>query len=93
MYFVRLPSTMQDYQLLAIVKTLNQWYNDTDQDISEWASEFELIFRMLAVENALVLNPKYLALDEVMNEFLAHLSPEGRVEYTLARAKLAHNTN
>ena len=87
--FVKFSLPASDGDFVAIMKALNRWYSDTDQDSDDWAKEFELIFRMFAVENALVLNPKYLALDEVREELMSYLPPSLHKEYAQALELLA----
>ena len=53
-----------------IIATLDEWYGNTEQETTEWALEFEIWVRFLLADGSIILNPKYLALDEVKDEFL-----------------------
>ena len=50
-------------QKAMILKTLDVLYGDTDQDTTEWAMEYELWARMLLLNDALLINPKYLYME------------------------------
>ena len=53
-------------QTLEMFDTL---YGDTDQDTEEWALEYQILTRMLVKHHAILVNPKYLALQETTEEF------------------------
>lgn len=57
-----------------IIASLDEWYGNTEQETTEWALEFEIWVRFLLTDGSIILNPKHLALDEVMDEFLELLS-------------------
>lgn len=68
LYFIFLPSLTAE-QRFQLIKLFEGWYGDTDQDVSIWATEFELIVRMLCYETcALVINPMFLEMDKKMYE-------------------------
>ena len=50
-------------QKAMILKTLDVLYGDTDQDTTEWAMEYELWARMLLLNDALLINPKHLYME------------------------------
>ena len=57
---------------------LNQWYSDTDQDVEGFVEEFYW-FVIGIMDDMILLNPRYLLLEEVMEQFLL-LMPETDVD-------------
>lgn len=74
LYFMRIKlSTEERMQLL---RQFDVWYGNTEQETEQYALEYAVIARML-LDNAIILNPKYLALDEILDELLT-LIPDSR---------------
>ena len=68
--FLRLDLT--DRQVMALLRQLDVLYGCTDQDIEVWACEFQVITRMLLFQQALVLNPQYLLLEDELDCLLGN---------------------
>lgn len=58
---------LNDRQIMALLRQLDVLYGCTDQDIEEWACEFQIATRMLLFQKALVLNPQYLELSNELD--------------------------
>lgn len=67
LYF--LEQRMTESQKLDLIYQFDEWYGNTDQDTTVWALEFQIIVRML-LQGYLVINPYYLALEEVLTDIL-----------------------
>lgn len=73
LYFIELPEVSAE-QRFALIKQFEEWYGDTDQDVSYWALEFELLTRMLCYDTAaLIINPKFLELDDNMYQIIGNI--------------------
>lgn len=59
--FIPLPE-IYDSQKIALISQYEEWYGNTNQSTTDWALEFEVFVRML-LDNHLIVNPKYLELD------------------------------
>lgn len=75
--FVELKN-LRNVEIVELLQKFDILYGDTDQDTSEWALEFQLLTRMLVQGHAILINPKYLELSEVVGEFRPIL---GKVNY------------
>lgn len=67
LYFLEQPMT--EKQKLDLIYQFDEWYGNTDQETTVWALEFQIIVRML-LQGYLVINPYYLALEEVLTDIL-----------------------
>ena len=67
LYFLEQPMT--EKQKLDLIQKFDEWYGNTDQETTVWALEFQIIVRML-LQGYLVINPYYLALEEVLTDIL-----------------------
>lgn len=77
LFFIPLPSLTVE-QHFQLIKLFEGWYGDTDQDVSTWAVEFELIVRMLCYETcALVINPMYLEMNDDMYQTIIDIVYQG----------------
>lgn len=84
--FVALYDAMPNFSLtVLLLREFDQWYGDTDQDVKTWAVEYQLLARMLLNHGALILNPRYLALDEVLPAVLDILNPHQKELYLMSR--------
>ena len=79
--FVKLPVI----PLQNVLTWFDTMYGNTDQDIAAWSVEFQILTRMLLCENALILNPQHLEIDEVLPELTAILGPVASTVYLKAR--------
>ena len=74
LYFMDMELT--DAEQVRMICQLNQWYSDTDQDVEGFVEEFYW-FVIGIMDDMILLNPRYLLLEEVMEQFLL-LMPETR---------------
>ena len=74
LYFMDMELT--DEEQVRMICQLNQWYSDTDQDVEGFVEEFYW-FVIGIMDDMILLNPRYLLLEEVMEQFLL-LMPETR---------------
>ena len=68
------PLTME--QRYKLIKLFDSWYGNTDQRVSEWALEFQLLTRMLIDSNtkgALLINPKFLAYEDDLYDAIRNI--------------------
>ena len=79
--FVKLPAI----PLQSVLTWFDTMYGNTDQDIKDWSVEFQILTRMLLCENALIINPQHLQIDEVLPELTAILGPVASAVYLKAR--------
>lgn len=56
-----------------LISKFEEWYWDTDQDIETYALEFVFVVKKL-LSGMLVINPKFLRLDDVLEELKSNLS-------------------
>lgn len=75
LYFMDMELT--DAEQMGMIYQLNQWYSDTDQDVEEFVEEFYW-FVIGILDNMILLNPRYLFLEEVMEQFLLLMPETGR---------------
>ena len=66
--FVELHN-LRDKEIVEVLNKFDTLYGDTEQDTEEWAVEYQLLTRMLVKHHAIMVNPKYLVLQEVIEEF------------------------
>ena len=70
-----------------ILKFVDEMYGNTDQDVSTWAVEYQLLTRMLIHHGYLLINPKHLKLSEVMWNICSKLyTPENKGIFRAAQA-------
>lgn len=81
--FTSLPG-LTEVQAINLLVQFDEWYGNTDQDTNVWALEYQVFTRMLVHNGALILNPRYLALEEVRGELLGLLNLEQEAIYTHA---------
>ena len=63
--YVFLPINIEINQsIIKLLKMFDELYGNTNQDLYEWAVEFQLITRMLIHHKALLVNPIHLEVDE-----------------------------
>ncbi len=63
--YVFMPICIEAKQVLVnLLKLFDELYGNTDQELNEWAAEFQVLTRMLIHHNALLLNPVYLEVDK-----------------------------
>ncbi len=79
--FVKLPIVPRQ----AVLTWFDTVYGNTDQNIEDWSVEFQILTRMLLHENALLINPQHLQLDEVLPELAEILGPRAFAVYSKAR--------
>lgn len=60
---------MSDAQKLFLISKMDEWYGNTDQDTTDYALEFSIVVRMI-LDNYLLINPSYLAIEEVLQDIL-----------------------
>lgn len=58
-----LPCHILDDQTLKLLEYFDAAYGNTDQDLADWAPEYQMISRMLLYEKAVIINPKRLQVD------------------------------
>lgn len=78
LYFIKIR--LDTDERVRLLRQFDLWYADTDQETKQYALEFAVIVRML-LDNAVVLNPKYLALGEVLDELLSLIPDSKRKLY------------
>jgi len=66
--FVELHN-LRDKEIVEVLNKFDTLYGDTDQDTEEWAVEYQLLTRMLVKHHAIMVNPKYLVLQDAIEEF------------------------
>lgn len=72
--FIELPKTHDGSKLMLISK-YEEWYGNTGQDTTDWALEFAIFVRMILI-NYLIVNPRYLELDNsLLTEILDIVTP------------------
>ena len=60
---------MTDAQKLILISKMDEWYGNTDQDTIDYALEFAVVVRMILCDY-LVINPRYLEIEEVLQDIL-----------------------
>lgn len=78
LYFIKIR--LDTDERIRLLQQFDLWYADTDQETKQYALEFAVITRML-LDNAIVLNPKYLVLDDVLDELLSLIPDSKRKLY------------
>lgn len=78
LYFMRMELT--DDEQMRLIRQLSQWYSDTDQDEELYAEEL-CNFVIGITEGMLLLNPKYLLLEEILDAFLCLIPKADREDY------------
>ena len=81
LYFINIE--IADDEQLKLIQQLSRWYSDTNQDAEEYADEFYR-FVIGIMDGMLLLNPRYLLLEEVLESFLGFLSKNDRNLYKKA---------
>lgn len=66
-YFLRQEMTKK--QKFLLIGRFDEWYGNTSQETTEWALEFQVVVRML-LSGYLVVNPKYLEMEDVLEDIL-----------------------
>lgn len=74
---------LSDEEQMKMIRQLSQWYFDTDQDAEDYAEEFYLFITGI-MDGMLLLNPRYLLLEEILDPFLGILSKNARDVYKKA---------
>lgn len=70
-----------------LIRKFCQWYGDTDQETGQFAAEFYLVASGI-LGGMLVLNPRYLLLEDVIPELIEVLPEAARSCYTDSRRKI-----
>ncbi len=78
LYFIKIR--LDKDERVRLLQQFDLWYAGTDQETKQYALEFAVIVRML-LDDAIVLNPKYLALGEVLDEMLSLIPDSKRKLY------------
>lgn len=78
LFFLSVHLTEKERMLF--IKHFSFWYGNTDQDTETYSLEFSIIINML-LSNSVVLNPKYLLLEEVLDDILMLLPEQEREQY------------
>ena len=73
--FVELHN-LRNKEIVEVLSKFDTLYGDTDQDTEEWALEFQVLTRLLVKHHAILINPKYLALNEAVEKFQRILGKE-----------------
>ena len=68
MYFMKVELDAKEQ--MRFLRQFGIWYKNTDQDTDIIAMECALV-TMAILDNAIVLNPDYIHLDEVLDELLS----------------------
>lgn len=75
---------------LALLRNIQLWYEDTDQETEDFSLEFEAVSRMLLFDDAVIINPRYLRLSDVLDVLLDFMEEDERAEYLYARGRYFH---
>lgn len=75
---------------LALLRNILLWYEDTDQETEDFSLEFEVVSRMLLFDDAVIINPRYLQLSDVLEILLDFMGEDERAEYLYARERYFH---
>ena len=67
LYFMDIPLDADIQSRL--IRKFQQWYGDTDQDIKQFGAEFYIIISGI-LDGMLVLNPHYLLVEDVLEEYV-----------------------
>lgn len=82
---IYVPQSLSAVQKMALCKTVETMYGDTEQDTPEWALEFQLWIRMLIHDDSLCINPQKLRFSETEQAtLLSLLEGENRNAYEAA---------
>lgn len=87
--FLKMDTVLPSDSKVTILRLFDRWYGDTDQDTPVWATEYQLLARMLLTDNALLVNPRYLDMDDLNQDYetvLFALGDRNAEKYTKARA-------
>lgn len=72
---------------LNLLRDFQLWYENTDQETEDFSLEFEVVSRMLLFDDAIIINPKYLRLSEVMRDLMSYMQKEQQDRFLKAREK------
>lgn len=78
LYFMK--TRLNTEERMRLLRQFDIWYGDTDQETKQYALEYAVIARML-LDNAIILNPRYLALGDVLAELLPLIPTNERERY------------
>lgn len=67
--FVKLDTVLPSDSMVKILRLFDRWYGNTDQDAPVWATEYQLLARMLLTSNAMLINPKYLDMSDLDQDY------------------------
>lgn len=81
---VRIPELECD-QATELIKWFDVQYGNTNQDVSEWAVEFQILIRNLTHDGFLLVNPRRLQVDEVADQLEDILTDKQLSIYEQAR--------
>lgn len=75
---------------LALLRNIQLWYEDTDQETEDFSLESEAVSRMLLFDDAVIINPRYLRLSDMLDVLLDFMEEDERAEYLYARGRYFH---
>lgn len=79
--FVKLPA-LNEKIVCGLLTLYDELYGSTNQDLSDWASEYQLLTRMLLHHGYLLINPKFLDLTECSAQIIKALGfPENEAAF------------
>lgn len=78
LYFMEIP--LGEEQQSELTWKFREWYEDTEQDIEQFGTEFYLLIAGI-LDGRLVLNPKCLLIEEVLDEYLEMIPEDFRQAY------------
>lgn len=77
LFFVHIEELEQEAFLETKAKMLtflDSQYGDTEQETLDWALEYQILTRMLLKEGSLLLNPRYILMEEIQDELFRILA-------------------
>ena len=77
------PMQLPPWKTLQIIRKLDHWYADTDLDCKEYAEEYQKIVSGI-LHGLVILNPKKLALEEVLAEWVEDFTEPEKSGYLTA---------
>ena len=86
LYFIPITGISSE-QVVEILSLFESWYGDTSQETTSYALEFETLTRMLVSKytRALIVNPKYLKIEDGMWKELLNVLQKTSSEFNIKR--------
>lgn len=72
--FKTVGEPLTDMQVLTLLAAFDNWYGNTDQDTTDYALEFQVLTRNLVCGLRLLVNPKYLLIQDCLDELKGYLN-------------------